>query len=289
MSVVLTLVFNGLANSALYFLMAAGLSLIFGLLRVINFAHGAFFIWGAYVATWLYSVSHSFPLAAGVGIITAALLGFLSERVLIRHVYGDPTQQLLITMGILMVLTELVQLPFGRNPVSSLTPPLLRHSYVWHHFVLVEFQLFTILVGLVVYILLLLLLQKTRLGVIVRAGVSNADLVQARGIPIRRYFTLIFTLGAALAGLGGVLSGPYFGSLSPDAGMSMQLTAFIIVVLGGLGSLKGSMAGSLLIGLATAFVSYYAPSLAAISSVLVMAMILMWRPEGLFGKKEMVW
>lgn len=286
MTVLLTLLANGLANSALYFLMAAGLSLIFGLLRVINFAHGAFYIWGAYAATSLFTLTGSFVAGVTGGIAAGLLLGYITERLLIRHVYGDGTQQLLITMGVLIVLTELIKVPFGRNPVSSNTPRWLGHSFMWGHFVVIEFQWFTILCGLVVYVALLVLLSKTRLGIVVRAGVSNPELIQARGIPIQRVFALVFTLGAGLAGLAGALGGPYFGSVTPEAGMNMQLNAFIIVVLGGLGSLNGSLVGSLLIGLATAVASYFAPALAVLTNVLVMAAILMIRPQGLFGAKE---
>ncbi|QQE77516.1 branched-chain amino acid ABC transporter permease [Alicyclobacillus sp. SO9] len=285
MDVVLTLVMNGLANSALFFLMAAGLSLIFGLLRVINFAHGAFYIWGAYIASFLYEATGSFLLAMAGGVLTGAALGWLTERLLLHRLYGAQTQQLLMTMGVLMVLTELIKLPFGRNPVNSSAPRVLTHSWLFGHFALIEFQVLTIFAGIAVYILLQILLRKSRLGMIVRAGVQNSELVQARGIPIHTIFTTVFTFGAALAGLAGVLAGPYFGSISPEAGMSMQLNAFIIVVLGGLGSLNGSVVGSVFVGLATAVTSYFAPALAVLAGVVVMAAVLVVRPEGLFGEK----
>jgi branched-chain amino acid transport system permease protein len=201
-------------------------------------------------------------------------------------IYGQGTQQLLITMGIFILLSELVKIPFGRNPVNSNPPSGLDQSWIVNHVVIVQYQLFTIVVGIVVYLLLLVLLQRTRIGLMVRAGVANPELVEARGIPIRRVFTSVFVLGAALAGFAGALAGPYFGSVTPDMGFSMQLSAFIIVVLGGLGSLTGSLVGSLLIGVATSVVSYYASSLAVLSSVVLMAIVLVIRPHGLFGAKE---
>lgn len=286
MSVVITLLLNGLANSATYFLMAAGLTLIFGLLRVINFAHGGFYVWGAYVGTFFYTFSHNFLLSIVGGLMVGGLLGWLSEHWLVARVYREGTQQLLITMGILIVLTESVKLPFGPNPLNAVTPKMLSKSWMVHGVVIVEYQVFTMVIGLLVYLLLQSVLHQTRLGLVIRAGVRNPQLVAARGVPIRRVFTAMFVSGSALAGFAGALAAPYFGSVTPDMGMNMQLNAFIIVVLGGLGSLNGSLVGSLLIGVATAVVSYYAPSLAMLVSVVVMAVVLMVRPHGLFGDKE---
>lgn len=286
MTVALTLVLNGIANSALYFLMAAGLTLIFGLLRVINFAHGGFYLWGAYIGTFLYAVTNSFVIAVLGGVVVGAVLGILAERGLLASVYGQGTQQLLLTMGMFIFLAQLVKLPFGNDPITANAPAWLGHSWIVLHVAVVEYQVFAIVVGALVYGALLWLLRFTRLGLIVRAGVTNPDLVQARGVAIRRVFTAVFALGAALAGLAGALAGPYLGSVTPDMGMNMQLNAFIIVVLGGLGSLNGSLVGSLLIGVATAVVSYYAPSLAVVSAVVVMAIVLVIRPNGLFGSKE---
>lgn len=288
MSVVFTLALDGISNSALYFLMAAGLTMIFGLLRVINFAHGGLFVWGAYTATFMYSATHQFALSILAGVAVGAVLGWLMERGLIAAVYGDGNQQLLMTMGVLIVLTELVQIPFGSNPVSSTAPSALNHSWVIGHVAVVEFQLITIVLGVMVFAVLVYLLQRTRLGLMIRAGVGNRELVEARGIPIRRIFTIVFVLGAALAAFAGALAGPYYGSVTPEMGINMQLNAFIIVVLGGLGSLQGSLVGSLLIGVATAVVSYFAPSLSVLVNVLLMTAILLARPQGLFGEVEVV-
>ncbi|MCI0183760.1 MAG: branched-chain amino acid ABC transporter permease [Acidibacillus sp.] len=286
MNVFLTLALDGISTGALYFLMAAGLTLIFGLLRVINFAHGGIFVWGAYAATFMYSASHQFIWSLLIGTLVGGLLGWLMETGLISAVYGDGNQQLLVTMGILIVLTEIIQILFGRDPVLSEAPPFLNHSWIIGHVILVEYPLFTIVMAAIVFGLLMYILRKTRLGLIIRAGVDNRALVEARGIPIRRIFTVVFILGAALAGFAGALSGPYYGAVTPSMGLDMQLNAFIIVVLGGLGSLIGSLVGSLLIGLATAIVSYYTPSFAVLANVLLMTTILLIRPQGLFGEGE---
>ncbi|RIV22740.1 branched-chain amino acid ABC transporter permease [Alicyclobacillaceae bacterium I2511] len=171
MSVVVTLIFNGLSNGALYFLMSAGLTLIFGLLRVINFAHGAFYLWGAYAGVFLYSVLHNFPLAILGGVMVGVVLGFLTERGLMAKVYQDPTRQLLLTMGVLLVLTELLKIPFGRDPVGATTPSILANSWLLGHFVLVEYQVFTL--G-ILYILIVRFLPQGILGsVVARGGVVS--------------------------------------------------------------------------------------------------------------------
>jgi branched-chain amino acid transport system permease protein len=203
-------------------------------------------------------------------------------------VYNNGMGQVLITMGAMLVLQELVKVPFGQNSVAANAPTYLTHSWIVGHVVIVEYQLVLILLGIMVYLLLHWLLKHTRLGLTIRAGIHNPELVQARGIQIRLVFTCVVVLGAALAGLAGALSSPYFGAITPDIGINMQLDAFIIVVVGGLGSLNGSFIGSLLIGMVTAFVSYYFPSLAVLVDVMVMAVVLFIRPHGLFGDREAV-
>lgn len=285
MSVFATLLLNGISNGALYFLMAAGLTLIFGLMRVVNFAHGGLYLWGSYSATFLYTSTHSFLVALIGGALTAGMLGLIMEKGLIAPVYRDETGQLLITMGIMVLLSEMVKIPFGINALSSDVPPALGHSWLAGHFVLVEYQMFALAMGVIVYVGLKLVLRRTKIGITIRAGVGNPELVEARGIPIRKVFTAVFVVGAALAGFAGALAGPYFGSVTPDMGFDMQLNAFIIVVVGGIGSLDGSLVGSLLIGIVTAFVSYFFSSFAVLVNVAVMAIVLLIRPQGLFGER----
>lgn len=285
-AVFLTLALNGVVNGALYFLMAAGLTLIFGLMRVINFAHGGLYQWGAYTATFMYTVTGNFLVAALSGLLIAAVLGIVVERGFVAQVYRDGTGQLLMTMGIMLVLSEFVKIPFGPSELSASTPRFLSGSWLVGHVVIIEYQMFILLAALVVFVGLQWLLRRTRLGVVIRAGVYNPELVEARGIPIRRVFTIVFALGAGMAGLAGALAGPYFGAVTPGMGFDMQLNAFIIVVVGGIGSLEGSLLGSLLIGLVTAFVSYYFSSFAVLVNVFVMALVLLIRPHGLLGEVE---
>jgi branched-chain amino acid transport system permease protein len=282
--VFLTLVIGGIGDGALYFLIAAGLTLIFGLLQVINFAHGGLYLWGAYMATFLYAVTHQFWLALIVGAGAGAVLGIAMERGLLGRLYHHGTNQILITMGVMLILSEFVKVPFGVNGLNAPTPSFLSHSWLVGHVVLVEYQWFTIVVGAMVYLVLHWLLRRTRLGMVIRAGVENAGLVEACGIPIRNVFTAVFALGAALAGFAGALAGPYFGSVTPGMGLDMQLTAFIIVVIGGMGSVQGALVGSLLVGVVTSFMSFYFPSLSVLVTVLVMAVVLLVRPQGWFGE-----
>lgn len=286
MSVFATLLMNGIANGALYFLLAAGLTLIFGLMRVVNFAHGGLFLWGAYISTFLFTSTHNFLLSILMGVVVSAVLGLVIEKLLLSNVSHNGNAQILMTMGVMLVLQELVKLPFGQDEVSSDVPAFLNQSWVVGHVVLIQYQIFTIVLGLLVFAALLLLLFKTRVGMVIRAGVVNPELVLARGIAIKTMFSLVFAIGAGLAGFAGALSGPYFGAVTPDMGMNLQLDAFIIVVVGGIGSLTGSFVGSFVIGIVTAFVSYQFPSYAVLVDVGVMAVVLLIRPNGLFGKQE---
>lgn len=286
MGIFLTLALNGVVNGSLYFLMAAGLTLIFGLMRVVNFAHGGLYQWGAYLATFTFATTGSFVLALAVGAVVAIILGVVMERGLISFVYHNENGQLLVTMGIMLILTELIKVPFGPSELNSNTPNDLSNSWLVGQVVIVQYQLFMIGASVIVFLVLLWALQKTRLGMIVRAGVYNPELVEACGIPIRRVFTMVFALGAGLAGLAGALAGPYLGAVTPTMGFDMQLNAFIIVVVGGLGSLTGSFVGSMLIGILTAVVSFYFSSLAVLVNVAVMVVILLIRPQGLFGERE---
>ncbi|MHB1683887.1 MAG: branched-chain amino acid ABC transporter permease [Bacilli bacterium] len=286
MAVLLTLALNGIVNGSLYFLMAAGLTLIFGLMRVVNFAHGGLYQWGAYSGTLIFMVTDNFAVSLLGGCLVAALFGVVMERGLIASVYRNETGQLLVTMGIMLILTEFIKIPFGPNELSANTPASLSNSWLVGHVVIIEYQVFMIAAGVVVFLLLQWMLIKTRIGVIIRAGIHNPELVEACGIPIRRVFTLMFAVGAGLGGLAGALAGPYFGAVTPDMGFSMQLNAFIIVVIGGMGSLAGSFVGSMIVGIVTAFVSYYYSSLAVLVDVVVMVIVLLLRPQGLFGKRE---
>lgn len=286
MAVFLTLFLNGIANGALYFLTAAGLTLVFGLMRVLNFAQGGMYLWGGYVATAIYTATGNFLLSLLGAVLVSGLIGTIIERVLIRPVYQNGTGQLLITMGAMLVLSEAIKIPFGSNELSSGTPIALAQSWLIGQVVIIEYQIFIIIISVVIFFAMKWVLQKTKIGITIRAGVHNPDLVEAQGIPLKRLFSLVFVAGSVLAGIAGALSGPYFGSVTPTMGFDTQLNAFIIIVVGGLGSLEGAFVGSFLIGIVTAIVSYYTPSLAILVNVLVMAAVLLVRPQGLWGELE---
>jgi len=287
METFLTLLFSGLSTAALYYLLAAGLSLSFGLLRVLNFAHGAVFLWGAYTGMLVYQLTHSLVLAALAGTLLGGGLGWILERTLLRPAYGNMVVQVLTTLGAFYVLSEAIKIPFGPDQVGVGVPAFLRGAWVLGGIAVVKVNVMLVTVGVLVWGLGWLWLTRTRLGLIVRAGIDNPEMVMALGIPIRRVFTAVFVAGAAMAALGGVLAGQYFGALSPDMGLQSMLNAFIVVVVGGLGSYNGTAVGALLVGLIGAFASYYLPSqIVGAVNVFFMALVLIFRPEGLFGEKE---
>lgn len=302
-----TLAINGIATGILIFLIAAGLSLIFGLMDVLNFSHGALSMWGAYFGVWIYkgldkvwlkynpaiSEESWFPLITlfdfflGIlaGILIGVFLGFLMERYIIRPVYGNHVQQILITMGLLMILSEMVKLFWGSNIISAPVPSLLDGSWQIGDVVLIKYKIVIIFIGLFILASLLLLLHKTKLGLIVRAGVQNKEMVQALGINVKKVFTLVFMIGTGLAALGGILMGPYMNQVYPTMGLEKQLLAFIVVVIGGLGSVLGSAVAGLIVGLTEAFMLYYLPDAALAVNVLLMAIVLLIKPSGLFGER----
>lgn len=283
MDTYVNLLINGLANGMAIFLLAAGLSIIFGLMGVLNFAHGAFFMWGAYVGAWTFGLTGNFLWALNGAVLAGAVIGVILERTTIARVYGNHVAQMLLTMGLMLVLGELVKVIWGPNILTSPAPQSLGGSWELGGVVIIKYRIFTIIVGAVTALTLYLLLSRTRLGIIVRAGVENPEMVQALGINIKRVFTLVFALGCGLAALGGAIMGPLGGAISPTMGLENQLLAFIVVVIGGLGSYVGSLVGALLVGLMGALVSWFMPEAALAVNVALMAVVLLLKPTGLFG------
>jgi branched-chain amino acid transport system permease protein len=279
----INLFINGLATGMLIFLLAAGLTLIFGLMDVLNFAHGAFFAWGAYTGAWIYAETGSFVGGILGGILAGILIGFIMEKLTIQPVYGNPVSQILITMGVMLVLSELIKVFFGPNPLATPVPALLDGSWAIGNIIIIKYRVFIILMGLLTLIGLSLLLNKSKIGLMIRAGVSNKEMVQALGINIKQVFAMVFMLGAGLAALGGVLLGPYSGTIQPGIGFENQLLAFIVVVIGGLGSISGSALAGILVGLAGSFMAFYFPEGALAVNVLLMALVLLLKPKGLFN------
>lgn len=285
MSLWINLALNGLAVGGLYFLIASGLSLIFGLMEVLNFAHGSLFMAGAYVALQAWKWTGSFWAGILVGTAAGLAIAAAMERVAIRPLYGRPVFQILLTLGLVLVLDELVKLVWGptAQPVPALPPALRGVLQILDHRFPV-YRLFIIGVAAAVLVLVYLFLTRTRLGIIIRAGVEDAGMVAALGVDVQRVFTLVFALGGALAAFGGAVSAPFFG-VFPAMGFENLLNAFIVVVIGGFGSFAGSAAASALVGLSGAFGGYYLPKWAAAINVGLMALVLLWRPTGLFGRK----
>ncbi|UHA74620.1 branched-chain amino acid ABC transporter permease [Paenibacillus sp. 481] len=285
MNSIVNLFVNGLATGMLIFLLASGLTLIFGLMSVLNFAHGGLFAWGAYSGVWLYAATGSFIVAIVGAVLTGVLLGFVMERLVIRPVYNNHISQILVTLGVMLVLSESLKVVFGPNPLKADTPPLLSGSWELGGIIFIKYRLFIIVAGLFVFACLLFVLKRTKLGLIVRAGVMNPEMVQALGINIRFVFTVVFMAGAGLAAFGGALLAPYSGVIFAEMGMQFAILAFIVVVIGGMGSVQGSLFAAVLVGLAGAFMSYYVPDLSLAVNMLLMVLVLLIKPSGLFGAR----
>ena len=292
----LTLTIAGLAMGMLLFLVASGVSIIFGLMDVLNFAHGALFAWGAYVGFSVFKylmkwvVVNSvlknlaiFSIAIVAAMLAVALVGILLERVLVRRVYGNHLFQILITFGATIVLVELIRVFWGPNDEVMTVPLTFAGSWNIMDVIIYKYRVICIVIGLIVYGVLQLILKKTKLGTIVRAGVENKDMVQAMGHNIHLLFTGVFAVGAGLAGLGGLAMSLFSLQVYPDMGSTYLLFAFIVVIIGGLGSVTGSLVGALIVGLVYNYVAYLVPWAAAGVNILIMIIILLIRPTGLFA------
>jgi len=291
----MTLTIAGLAMGMLLFLVASGVSIIFGLMDVLNFAHGALFAWGAYVGfsvfgylmKWVEADSvlqnfAVFSLAIIAAMVVVALVGIVLERVIIRRVYGSHLFQILITFGATIVLVELIRVFWGPNDEVTTVPLTFSRNWDIMDVIINRYRVICIVVGLIVYGVIQLILKRTKLGTIVRAGVEDRDMVQAMGHNIFLLFTGVFAVGAGLAALGGVAMSIFSLQVYPDMGSTYLLFAFIVVIIGGLGSITGSLVGALIVGLTYNYVAYLVPWAAAGANVIIMIVILLIRPTGLF-------
>ncbi len=269
----------------LLFLLAAGLTLIFGLMDVLNFAHGGLFAWGAYSGLWIYSTTGSFFIGIIGAILTGFILGIIIERWIIKPVYGNHVQQILITLGLMLVLSEMLKVIWGPNQLMASTPDLLKGSWQIGSVIIIKYRVFIIFVGLLVFAAVQYLLKKTKIGLVVRAGVMNKEMVQALGINIQKVFMFVFMIGSGMAALGGILLGPYSGVIHAGMGMEFAILAFIVVVIGGMGNFTGSVMAAILVGLSGSFMAYYVPELSLAVNMLLMAVVLIVKPQGLFGGK----
>jgi branched-chain amino acid transport system permease protein len=290
-----TLTAAGLAMGMMLFLMAAGLTLIFGLMDVLNFAHAGFVTLGAYLTVSVFGALSPLVGADGLALnllaLAAALLaaaalggafGAAFEHVIIRRVYGSHLQQILITVGGLIVAEQLIVVIWGAEPLHVAKPESLRGSLILGGAAIERFRLVTVALGLVVYLAMHLVLNRTRIGLLVRASVENRGMVEALGFRVRRLFVGVFIAGTALAGLGGVMWAVYQELVSITIGAEMTILMFIVVIIGGLGSVGGCFMGAMLVGLTANYTGFLAPKLALGSNIALMVLILLWRPRGLF-------
>jgi len=278
----LSLFLDGISLAMLFFLIAAGFSLIFGLMSVLNLAHASFFLWGTYVGREVFLLTGSFLLGILAAVITGLVMGLLVEYFTIRPVYGKHLFQILMTVGLLLVFEELVKLIWGSTVLNFPRPEFLAESIDIMGRLFPVYRLFIIVMGVAVFLIVYLILNRSKIGITVRAGVEDDEMVQALGIDVRKVFSGVFALGAGLAALGGVIGGPFLGAY-PDIGFEMLVPALIVVIIGGLGSFPGSFVGAIIIGLSQSFGGYFIPEVAMALNVSIMALVLLIKPTGLFG------
>ena len=285
MSIYLLQTINGIGIGMLYFLLAVGLSIVFGLLRFVNFAHGAFYLIGAYFCYQMTRWGWSFWWTLLLAPLAVGAIGWLTEKLLLRHVYAKPHEfHILVTVGLALVVQELVILQWGPLGDSVAVPDLLQGVVMWGGFVYPKYRLFVIGFTAVLAVLLWWLLEGTRLGSAVRAGSESTEMVSLLGLNVFAIFSLVFALGAATAALAGVLAAPIRGA-EPFMGIEALGVAFVIVVVGGLGSFSGALVGGVLIGVVQSVMSTLWPEGARIMIYVAMAAVLLLRPHGLLGRK----
>lgn len=274
---------NSVAFGGLLFLLSAGFSLIFGLLRVPNLAHGALFMLGAYVGATVLREGYPFWVAVLGGGLAVGVLGVAAERLLLRRLAGNEQGQVLVTLGIAFIIADLCLSVWGGDPMTLPIPAALRPPLRFSGFIFPTWRIVVLGVALIAAVLLWLLLERTRLGAMIRAGVDDRQMAQGVGIPVSRLFTGVFFLGAALAGIGGVVGGPILTAY-PGLDTDMLPLALVVVILGGVGSLPGALVGSLLVGLMYNFGTALFPDFAYVVLFLPMVVALALKPEGLFGR-----
>lgn len=290
----LTLTVAGLAMGMIVFIIASGLTLVFGLMDVLNFGHGVFIALGAFMATTVMGGMAVFAdqgaLQALVAIFCAMLvamavagaLGLAFERVIVRPVYGLHLKQILITMGGMIVGEEIIKVIWGPLQIALPLPGPLRGAFLFGDAAIEKYRVVAAAIGLVVFIALAFTLARTKVGLLIRAGVQDREMVESLGYRIKRLFIGVFAAGSALAGLGGVMWGLYQQAVSPQIGAQVNVLIFIVIIIGGLGSTLGCFIGALLVGLLANYTGFLAPKVALFSNIALMVAILLWRPQGLY-------
>ncbi|WP_367353477.1 branched-chain amino acid ABC transporter permease [Achromobacter animicus] len=290
-----TLTFAGLAMGMIIFIVASGMTLVFGLMDVLNFGHGLFIAIGAYMAAtvlgsmtdWTQSGSLWTNLVAVlpaliVGMLVAGAVGLAFERVIVRPVYGQHLKQILITMGGMIIGEEIIKMMWGPQTITLPLPESLRGAFLLGDAAIEKYRVVALVVGLIVLGGMLWVLNRTKLGLLIRAGVEDREMVESLGYRIRHLFVGVFVAGSMLAGLGGVLWGMYQQSIVPQLGAQVNVLIFIVIMIGGLGSTVGCLIGALLVGLMANYTGFLMPKAALFSNIALMVAILLWRPQGVY-------
>ncbi len=291
----LTLTVAGLAMGMIVFITASGLTLVFGLMDVLNFGHGVFIALGAFIATTVLGVAADWTsvnsLVQNLVAVFAAMLaamtlagavGWAFERVLVRPVYGQHLKQILITMGGMIIGEELIKVIWGPEQRPLPLPEALRGSLLIGDAAIGKYRVLAVVIGALVLVLMLYALNRTKIGLLVRAGVQDREMVESLGYRIRTLFVGVFVVGSALAGLGGVMWGMFQQNVIPQIGAQVNVLIFIVIIIGGLGSTFGCFIGALLVGLIVNYAGFLAPPVVMFSSIGLMVLVLLWRPQGLY-------
>ena len=291
----LTLTVAGLAMGMIIFIIASGLTLVFGLMDVLNFGHGVFIALGAFVATTVLGLMGDWTgspdiwrnlvavfLAMQVAMAVSGALGLAFERFIIRPVYGNHLKQILITMGGMIIGEELIKVIWGPAQIALPLPEGLRGAVLLGDAAIEKYRLLAVAVGLVVFLALAWILSRTKIGLLIRGGVQDREMVESLGYRIRRLFVGVFVVGSALAGLGGVMWGLYQQNVIPQIGAQVNVLIFIVIIIGGLGSTGGALIGALLVGLMANYTGFLLPKAALFSNIALMVAILLWRPQGVY-------
>jgi branched-chain amino acid transport system permease protein len=277
-------VFTGLVLGMIFVLLAIGLSLIFGLLTVVNFAHGSLYMLGAYFGVFVFGVTRNFWLSLIIAPLMVGTVGLVIERFLIRRLYGrSPDDPLLLTFGLSLIIVEAVRIIWGKIGLTIDPPKALGTAVNLGFMNFPAYRLFVIAVTAAVLVAIWLFLERTNVGLIIRAGSRDPLMVRALGIDLSRIWLLVFGIGTGLAGLAGILAGPMRGVYA-EMGVTMVIESFVVIVVGGMGSLVGAVVAGLLMGQVVGLTTYFAPALAEIMVFIAMAVVLLVRPSGLFGE-----
>lgn len=291
-----TLTVAGLAMGMIIFVIASGLTLVFGLMDVLNFGHGVFIALGAFVATSVLGAMADYTASASlwrnllavlpamvVAMLVAGAIGLAFERFIVRPVYGNHLKQILITMGGMIIGEELIKVIWGPLQIPLPLPEGMRGSLYFGDAAVEKYRLIAVVVGTLVFALLLWMLTRTKIGLLIRAGVQDREMVESLGYRVRVLFVGVFVAGSALAGLGGVMWGLYQQNVVPQMGAQVNVLIFIVLIIGGLGSTTGALVGALLVGLMANYTGFLVPKMALFSNILLMMAILLWRPQGVYA------